>query len=88
MRSGGERISLRRELSLRIGGYNDRNDGFERSMFSRSKRNRSRLSKEGKVVRVKPAHRTWDDDDTLYADIHEMIGCHLAMIDSICSEVF
>ena len=38
----------------RFGSYEDRNDGFERSHFSRSKRNTSRTSKDGKVVRVKP----------------------------------
>jgi hypothetical protein len=39
--------------------YRDRNDGFMRSHFSRSKHNFSRSRKVGKPVRVKPAHKTW-----------------------------
>lgn len=47
-------LSLRRALSIELGSYADRNDGFERSLFSRSKNNRSRNTKAGKVKRVKP----------------------------------
>ena len=36
-----------------VSSYNDRNDGFERSHFSRSKANHSRNTKAGKVARVK-----------------------------------
>lgn len=41
--------SLRKELSRKIGSYNDRNDGFARSAFSRSKANYSRSRKIGKI---------------------------------------
>lgn len=47
-------ISIRRELFLRIGSYNDRNDGFCRTFFSRSKHNFSRIRKIGKPSRIKP----------------------------------
>lgn len=53
MTNNGTRISLRRAVSLELGSYNDRNDGFERSHFSRSKLNRSRNTKAGKVARVR-----------------------------------
>ncbi len=52
---GGAKLSVRRELSARLGSYNDRNDGFCRSFFSRSKAHFSRNRKVGKVERVKPA---------------------------------
>ena len=52
--ASGERISVRRELSLALGSYNDRNDGFCRNAFSRSKSNLSRRCKWGKIQRVKP----------------------------------
>lgn len=48
-------LSVRRELSARLGSYNDRNDGFCRTFFSRSETNCSRNRKVGKVTRVKPA---------------------------------
>ena len=49
--------SMRKELMLEVGSYNDRNDGFLRSHFSRSKHNWSRNRKIGKVARVKPPHK-------------------------------
>lgn len=36
-----------------VRSYTDRNDGFERSMFSRSKANHSRNTKAGKIARIK-----------------------------------
>lgn len=53
-------LSLRRDLTTAIGSYNDRNDGFDRSNFSRSKHNYSRNTKQGKVKRVKLPHKTWN----------------------------
>jgi len=49
MTNNGTKVSLRRA----VGSYSDRNDGFERSFFSRSKNNHSRNTKAGKVARVK-----------------------------------
>lgn len=40
--------SLRKELNRKLGSYNDRNDGFERTLFSRSKNKFSRIRKIGK----------------------------------------
>ncbi len=53
MSNTGNGISMRRAVSLELGSYNDRNDGFERSHFSRSKNNHSRNTKTGKVARVR-----------------------------------
>lgn len=47
--SSHNQISIRRHLV----GYSDRNDGFERSLFSRSKNRNSRNRKAGKIKRVK-----------------------------------
>lgn len=49
MTNTGNKVSMRREH----GSYTDRNDGFERSHFSRSKNNHSRNTKAGKASRVK-----------------------------------
>ena len=49
-------------------GYNDRNDGFCRTLYSRSKLNRSKITKEGKIQRIKPDWKYIDIDDT---DIYE-----------------
>jgi hypothetical protein len=46
-------ITPRQAIRDALGSYNDRNDGFLRSYFSRSKRNHSRNTKAGKVKRVK-----------------------------------
>ena len=54
-----KQISVRSHLSLRLGSYADRNDGFERTYFSRSKQHTSRARKVGKVVRVKAPWKTW-----------------------------
>jgi hypothetical protein len=53
MSSSGEKIGMRRHLV----GYSDRNDGFCRSYFSRSKNRSSRNRKVGKVERIKPEHK-------------------------------
>ncbi len=53
MTNNGTRISLRRAVSLELGSYNDRNDGFERSFFSRSKNCHSRNTKSNKIARVR-----------------------------------
>jgi len=50
-------LSMRKQVTLELGNYNDRNDGFDRSSFSRSKRNHSRISKQNKIARVKPEHK-------------------------------
>ena len=55
-----KQISLRKHLSLTLGSYNDRNDGFCRTYFSRSKANNARIRKVGKVKRVKAPHKTWE----------------------------
>lgn len=55
MVGSSEKLSVRRALMLEVGSYNDRNDGFCRSFFSRSKLNFSRNRKVGKVRRVKAA---------------------------------
>lgn len=47
--------SLRKELNRKLGSYNDRNDGFERTWFSRSKNNFSRIRKIGKVNKKRAA---------------------------------
>ena len=47
------KLSVRRDVGRRLGSYNDRNDGFLRSYYSRSKSNCSRNRKAGKVERVK-----------------------------------
>ena len=57
MTSSAQTISIRRSLFAEVGSYNDRNDGFERSLFSRSKANFSRNRKIGKVERVKAPHK-------------------------------
>ena len=49
MTNTGNKASIRSEL----GSYSDRNDGFERTNFSRSKANHSRNTKAGKLFRVK-----------------------------------
>jgi hypothetical protein len=49
MTNTGNKESIRHEVR----SYTDRNDGFERSHFSRSKNNHSRNTKAGKVARVK-----------------------------------
>jgi len=59
MTKNSNQISLRKHLSLATGSYSDRNDGFERSHFSRSKNHSSRNRKVGKVVRTKAPHKTW-----------------------------
>jgi len=41
-------VGLRKSVALEV-GYGDRNDGFNRSAFSRSKWNFSRIRKEGKI---------------------------------------
>jgi len=46
-------VSLRKALNMELGSYADKNDGFLRSLFSRSKHNRSRNTKAGKVERIK-----------------------------------
>jgi hypothetical protein len=53
MHSSFDQRSLRRQLTLELGSYNDKNDGFLRSLFSRNKNRRSRCYKAGKVRRVK-----------------------------------
>jgi hypothetical protein len=50
-------ISMRRHISLRLGSYADRNDGFCRTYFSRSKSKFSRIRKEGKPQRVRLPHK-------------------------------
>lgn len=47
--------SLRKELNRKLGSYNDRNDGFERTLFSRSKKNYSKIRKEGKINKKRAA---------------------------------
>ena len=46
-------LSMRLSVFIECGSYNDRNDGFDRSNFSRSKHNHSRTCKTKKIVRVK-----------------------------------
>ena len=53
MTKNADTISLRKALNVELGSYADRNDGFLRSLFSRSKANHSRNTKAGKVKRVK-----------------------------------
>jgi len=57
MTNNANQISIRKALFIEVGSYNDRNDGFCRTLFSRSKANHSRNTKAGKVKRVKPPHR-------------------------------
>lgn len=46
---------VRKNLRIQIGSYNDRNEGFNRSAFSRSKRNHSRLRKKNQFNK----RRSW-----------------------------
>ena len=57
MTKSNNTISLRKALNVELGSYADRNDGFERSHFSRSKANHSRNTKAGKAARVKAPHK-------------------------------
>jgi hypothetical protein len=50
------RMSPRRQLSEELGSYKDKNDGFMRSQFSRSK-NRTTNTKDNKPSRVRPPHK-------------------------------
>lgn len=47
------KISSRKAVQVEEGSYKDRNDGYERTLFSRSKRNSARNTKQGKKARVK-----------------------------------
>ena len=47
-----QHIGIRKAVAVEL-GYNDRNDGFCRTYFSRSKWNFSRIRKEHKPPRVK-----------------------------------
>ena len=49
-------------------GYNDRNDGFMRSWFSKSKNHHSQNTKEGKVVRTKMPHKVFCEEDLIEVD--------------------
>jgi hypothetical protein len=50
-------LSVRRQLMLDLGSYNDKNDGFCRTFFSRSKNLNARIRKVKKLLRIKPIHK-------------------------------
>lgn len=53
-----KRVGMRRYVGFHL-GYDDRNDGFHRNNFSRSKKNYSRNKKEGKIVKTPGRKPEW-----------------------------
>lgn len=55
-------IGIRRGVAALI-GYDDRNDGFMRKYFSSSCHKHSRNTKQGKIVRIRPEHRNYYNNE-------------------------
>jgi len=54
MQGSPRQESIRKALMAEVGSYNDRNDGFDRTHFSRNKSRSSEIKKENKIRRIKP----------------------------------